>query len=171
MPETDRLGYSRGVMDQLRASHEQLSREELLDLVCHLSKTYVLDRTLPFALPHPNREQEMRHDRPDAPLTRSEVAAEEDASGTTAQRFARLIETLKSRTGLPQFQKFEIDSERAVLFVDNQKITFGERVTVEFVPRKGTGRLKVGGAPAASSPPSARRTPGATPTTSRAGFI
>ena len=33
MADTDRLGYSRGVLDQLRASHEQLSQEELLDLV------------------------------------------------------------------------------------------------------------------------------------------
>ncbi len=163
MPETNRLGYSRGVLDQLRASHENLSQEELLDLVCHLTKTYVLDRTLPFALPHAEREQELRHDdRPDAPLTRAEVAAEDDSAGTTAQRFARLIENLKQRTGLPQFQSFETDPERAVLIVDNQKITFGERVTVEFVPRKGTGRLQVGGAPAASSAPApARRTPGA----------
>lgn len=165
MPETDRLGYSRGIMDQLRTSHEQLSREELLDMVCHLTKTYVLDRTLPFALPHPEREQAMRHDRPDAPLTRAEVAAEEDTSGTTAERFARLIDTLKVRTGLPQLELFETDAERAVLMVDNQKITFGERVTVEFVPRRGTGsgmgQIQAAGAPISTSAPSPRRTPGA----------
>ena len=54
-----RLGYSRGLLDQLRASHAHLSPEELLDLVCHLTKTYVLDQTIPFDIPLPERAEEL----------------------------------------------------------------------------------------------------------------
>ena len=74
-------------------------------------------------------------------------------------RFARLIQGLKRRTRLPQLDGFSIANGRTVLFVDNQKITFGERVTVEFIPRKGSGRpSSMGQVP--SSPPSPPRTPG-----------
>lgn len=161
MAETDRLGYSRGVFEQLRASHEHLSHEELLDLVCHLTKTYVLDATIPYDLPLPERAEELRADPPDVP-----ESVEDTGGEPPAQRFARLIEELKRRTGLPQFEGFSVVDGRAVLTVDNQRITFGERVTIEFVPRSGVPARPGLAAPSAPSaaPVAGRRSPGATPT-------
>ena len=172
MAETDRLGYSRGVLDELRATHEQSSRDELLDLVCHLTKTYVLDQTIPYDFPLPERADELRADPPDAPLAPNEVAHGEAAPGEPGdapeRQFARLIEGLKRRTQLPQFEAFSVEDGRVVLVVDNQKVTFGERVTVEFVPlrqaprRSGdTGALPVPQPPeaAAPTPAPARPTP------------
>ncbi len=139
MPETDRLGYAHGILEELRASHGHLSREELLDLVCHLTKTYVLDQTIPFDIPLPERAEEMRGDRPHVPP--NEVQ-ENDSEDPPERRFARLIEGLKQRTKLPQFDQFSVEGDKAVLIVDNQKVTFGERVTVEFVPGRPTARSR-----------------------------
>lgn len=141
MPEP--LGYARGAMDELRARYGALSQEELLELVCSLTKEYVLDQTIPFDFPHPERAEAMRGDKPDAP-------EEEDASEPSEVRFARLISGLKARTGLPQFEDFAVEDGKAVLIVDNQKVVFGERVTVSLFSRRGTTR----GTPAPAAPAS-----------------
>lgn len=154
MPDK-RLGYSRGIMEQLKASHSHLSQEELLDLVCHLTKTYVLDQTIPFDIPLPERAEDLKDDAPYALPSPDEVQDDD----TPDVRFARLIEGLKRRTRLPQLDGFSVDNAgRAVLVVDNQKITFGERVTVEFVPLRQNPTTPT---PAPEEPP--RRSPGATP--------
>ncbi len=157
MPD-NRLGYSRGIMEQLKASHSHLSQEELLDLVCHLTKTYVLDQTIPFDIPLPERAEDLKDDAPYAPPSPDEVQDDD----TPEVRFARLIEGLKRRTRLPQLNGFTVDdSGRAVLIVDNQKITFGERVTVEFVPVRQNPTTPTP-APVAEEE-ALRRAPGATP--------
>ena len=81
----NRLGYSRGLLDQLRASHAHLSPEELLDLVCHLTKTYVLDQTIPFDIPLPERAEELSEAALaevqrflDEPPTAEEIASEQE---------------------------------------------------------------------------------------------
>ena len=150
MPETEpRLGYSKGVLEQLRAQHAELSREELLELVCALTKEYVLDKTIPFDFPLPERADELRADPPDAP------AAADETSDPPQVRFARLIEGMKQRTQLPQFEGFSIESGQAVLVVDNQKVVFGDRVTVRMV----TGRRT----PSRPAPPESAAPPGASP--------
>jgi len=163
--ETSPLGYARGVLDELRARHENLSREELLELVCTLTKEYVLDQTIPFDFPMPERAEAMRGDRPDMPEGQDE--AEEVPS---EERFARLISGLKARTGLPQLENFSIEAGKAVLVVDNQKVVFGERVTVSLFsgrPRRGTGPVGAPpatpnpGAPSASAPSPGAPSPGA----------
>ena len=139
MPEP--LGYARGAMDELRARYGALSHEELLELVCSLTKEYVLDQTIPFDFPHPERAEAMRGDRPDAP-------EEEDTTEPSEVRFARLISGLKARTQLPQFNDFRIEEGKAVLVVDNQKVVFGERVTISLFSRRGSR----GGTPTPPAP-------------------
>lgn len=150
MSETSPLGYARGVLDELRARHENLSREELLELVCTLTKEYVLDQTIPFDFPMPERAESMRGDRPDMP-----EGQDEGEEVPSEERFARLISGLKARTGLPQLDNFSIEAGKAVLVVDNQKVVFGERVTVSLFsgrPRRGTGPVPSPGAPSPGAP-------------------
>lgn len=160
MSETSPLGYARGVLDELRARHENLSREELLELVCTLTKEYVLDQTIPFDFPMPERADAMRGDRPDMP-----EGQDEPEEVPSEERFARLISGLKARTGLPQLENFSIEAGKAVLVVDNQKVVFGERVTVSLFsgrPRRGTGPVAPGpGAPAPGVPSPGAPSPGA----------
>jgi hypothetical protein len=143
------LGYARGAMDELRARYGALSREELLELVCSLTKEYVLDQTIPFDFPHPERADAMRGDRPDAP-------EEEDTTEPSEVRFARLISGLKARTQLPQFDDFQVEDGKAVLIVDNQKVVFGERVTVSLFSRRGGTRAAPAPTPAPAARPAAR---------------
>jgi len=151
---SQRLRFADGIMERLRASYAEKSREELLDLVCELQKTYVLEQTIPFDLPMPERAEPT--DRPDVPEGQEQ---DDDPDATPTRRFARLIAGLRQRTGLPQLEGFATDAEgRAVLVVDNQKVVFGDRVTVEFVPR-GRGDSTPVGTPAPRREPPTR--PGA----------
>ncbi|MBL4847802.1 MAG: hypothetical protein JKY65_19990 [Planctomycetes bacterium] len=151
----DPLGYARGAMDELRARYGSLSQEELLELVCSLTKEYVLDQTIPFDFPHPERADAMRGDRPDAPPD------EDDTTEPSEVRFARLISGLKARTELPQFDDFQVEDGKAVLVVDNQKVVFGERVTVSLFSRQGrSADAQRGASPAPAPTP---RTGAATP--------
>lgn len=160
MPEP--LGYARGAMDELRARYGALSHEELLELVCSLTKEYVLDQTIPFDFPQPERAEAMRGDRPDAP-------EEEDATEASEVRFARLISGLKARTQLPQFDDFQVEEGKAVLIVDNQKVVFGERVTVSLFSRRGGRGGTPSPAPAAQATrPTPTRTAAAPPPRSAA---
>ncbi|MEZ0227458.1 MAG: hypothetical protein ACAI25_02460, partial [Planctomycetota bacterium] len=56
MPE-EKLSYTRGVLDKIRASYDKLSREELLDLICYISKTYIVEQTIPFDVPLPEKDE------------------------------------------------------------------------------------------------------------------
>jgi hypothetical protein len=117
------------VLDKIRASYDKLSREELLDLICYISKTYIVEQTLPFDVPIPEKDEAP----PDEEVADAPAAAQPPASA----RFATLVEGLKKRTQLPQLDGFSVEDGKAVLVVDNQKVTFGDRVTVEFVPLRG----------------------------------
>jgi len=156
-PETERLRYTRGALEALRRALEERSREELVDLVCHLQKTYVFDQTLPYDIPIPERVSEPEERLPDPLGSDRDASAEQDPQDTPVRRFARLVDGLKRKTGLPQLEGFSIDAEgRAVLIVDNQKVTFGERVTVEFNrARTPTGAIVVPTVDPAPSPPPA----------------
>jgi hypothetical protein len=139
----DKLSYSRGVLDKIRASYEKLTREELLDLLCYVSKTYIVEQTIPYDVPIPEREDEPREEEsPPDELGLPERAEAPERGLTPAQQFARLVEGLKKRTPLPQLEHFSVEDGRAVLVVDNQKVTFGERVTVEFVAQRGRPRTE-----------------------------
>ena len=131
MSAEPQLGYTRGVLAALRQQHEHLSHAELLDLVCALTKEYVLDKTIPFDFPLPERAEELRADPPDVPA--QTPAGEVDSGEPAPVVFARLVDGLKRRTGLPQFDGFSLENGQAVLVVDNQKVVFGERVTVRMV--------------------------------------
>lgn len=154
-PETERLRYTRGALEALRRALEERSREELVDLVCHLQKTYVFDQTLPYDIPIPERVSEPEERLPDPSAGDRDAPAEQDPQDTPVRRFARLVDGLKRKTGLPQMEGFSIDAEgRAVLIVDNQKVTFGERVTVEFNrARTPTGAIAVPTVDPTPSPP------------------
>ena len=155
MPE-EKLSYSRGVLEKIRASYDKLSREELLDLICYVSKTYIVEQTIPFDVPLPESGgpgAEPSDRDAEAPPDPEVMDAPPAAQTSAAQRFATLVEGLKKRTRLPQLEHFSVEDGKAVLVVDNQKITFGDRVTVEFVPVRGR--------PAPSAPPSTQpATPG-----------
>jgi len=129
VPE-EKLSYSRGVLEKIRASYDKLSREELLDLICYISKTYIVEQTIPFDIPIPEKEEAP----PDPEVADAPPAS---AQPGPAQRFATLMDGLKKRTQLPQLEHFSVEDGKAVLVVDNQKVTFGDRVTVEFVPVRG----------------------------------
>lgn len=166
MPD-ERLAFTQGVMERLRAAHAGKSQEELLELVCQLTKTYVLEQTIPFDVPLPEREAEVasssrRPDLPDVPEPSEEERPRGEETEPAWRQFARLMEGIKRRTGLPQLEGLSIQPDgRAVLMVDNQKITFGERVTVEFVPRSGMGPAPRAEAPPA--PPAAQAPPPSRP--------
>jgi hypothetical protein len=154
----EKLSYTRGVLDKIRASYDKLSREELLDLICYLSKTYVVEQTIPFDVPIPERENEAPEPMAEPALLsqdrdrdRGDASSDVATTGTPTQRFAQLIDGLKRRTQLPQLEHFTIEDGRCVLTVDNQKVTFGDRVTVEFVPQRGRTRPS-GETPAAAMP-------------------
>lgn len=153
-PETERLRYTRGALQALRRALEGKSREELVELVCNLQKTYVFDQTLPYDVPLPERVEQP--DPPDVAEGPDRDAPEADPNDTPQRRFARLIEGLKKKTGLPQLEGFTTDPEgRAMLVVDNQKVTFGDRVTIEFTRgRSATGAVSTQ-APPPPDPPRA----------------
>jgi hypothetical protein len=160
VPE-EKLSYSRGVLEKIRASYDKLSREELLDLICYISKTYIVEQTIPFDVPLPERDAAPpERDEPPPDLDMIENPPAAAARETPAQRFAHLVEGLKKRTQLPQLDHFAIEDGKAVLVVDNQKITFGDRVTVEFVPVRGRpASAPAPSQPAALPPPPPRAAP------------
>jgi hypothetical protein len=163
VPE-EKLSYSRGVLEKIRQSYDKLSREELLDLICYISKTYIVEQTIPFDVPIPEAEETP----PDPEVVDGDAPVANAPS--PAQRFATLIEGLKKRTQLPQLASFSVEDGKAVLVVDNQKIVFGDRVTVEFVPtrtRPRSGEVPVPAIPASPSPPPPPAAPVAAPSGAR----
>jgi hypothetical protein len=160
----DKLSYTRGALDKIRAKYDKLTHEQLLDLVCSLTKNYVVEQTIPFDLPLPERTEEGRaaasDDAPAEPLPDNlgDAEPEERAAPRVPphERFSQLMSALKKRAALPQLEHFAIEEGKVILRVDNQKVTFGERTTVEFVPSQGRPRRPSGERPAAiEGPPAA----------------
>ncbi len=95
-------------------------KPKLVSYLASLVKTYVRDATLPFNLELPE----------------ADVLAEDQKATAEGLTFAKLMLQLKSRVGLPQLDEFEIEDGKVTLTINNQKITFGERTTIEFVARR-----------------------------------
>lgn len=109
---------NRRVAEEIGRSYEKFSREELLNILSWLTKTYVVDGTMPFNLPAQKGE-----------LGDVAGGAEKDFD------FPKLIDQLKKRLpDIPELKHFQIEEGKVTLRVANQKVTFGERVTSEFVP-------------------------------------
>lgn len=175
MPDAshDKLSYSRQALEKVRARYDRLSREQLLELVCDLTQTYVVEQTIPFDIPIPEHEGDAervpqrsasparpeRRDSLPEPLPDDLGQPDRDdrvpARTVAHERFAQLVVALKKRADLPQLELFLIEEGRVVLRVDNQKVTFGERTTVEFVPSQGRPRRPSGERAAAEAPPPA----------------
>lgn len=112
-----RPATSRAVAEEIARSYEKFERHELINILSYLTKVYVVDGTMPFNLPGEGGK-----------LGHVEGAEKE-------LDFAKLIDQLKKR--LPKMKElnyFQTESGRVMLRVGNQKITFGDRVTTEFVP-------------------------------------
>lgn len=104
---------------ELIRKFEGWEKEKLVSYLASLVKTYVRDATLPFNLELPE----------------ADVLADESRASADGLTFAKLMEQLKSRVALPQLDEFGIEDGKVTLTVNNQKITFGDRTTVEFVAR------------------------------------
>jgi hypothetical protein len=108
---------SRTTVDDIARSYERFDKAELINILSYLTKQYVVDGTMPFNLPGER-----------AGKLGDVAGAEEDFT------FAKLVDQLKRR--LPKLKElgyFQVDDGRVTLRVENQKITFGDRVTSEFV--------------------------------------
>jgi hypothetical protein len=111
--------FNRDIAGEISQSLEKYDRQTLINLLSHLLKTYVIEGTMPFNLPLP--EKDFAQDV-------VEKAKEEFT-------FAKLIEQIKKR--LPKLQElkhFNIEEGKVTLLVENLKVTFGEKITSEFVP-------------------------------------
>ncbi len=129
---------------ELVRKFEGWEKEKLVSYLASLVKTYVRDATLPFNLELPE----------------ADVLAEESRATAEGLTFAKLMEQLKSRVALPQLDEFGIEDGKVTLTVNNQKITFGERTTVEFVARgKRRPSQRVIDTPQPSSPKPAAEKP------------
>jgi hypothetical protein len=108
---------NRKVAEEIGRAYEKFSREELINLLGYITRTYVVDGTMPFNLPAQKGEL-------------ADVAgAEKDFD------FPKLIDQLKKRLpDMAELKYFQLEEGRVTVRVANQKITFGERVTSEFVP-------------------------------------
>lgn len=138
-----RPATNRAVAEEIARAYEKFDRQELIGILAYLTKTYVVDGTLPFNLVEKSGGQ----------IGDVGGGAEKDLD------FPKLIDQLKRRLPhIPELGNFHIEEGRVTLRVANQKITFGERVTSEFVPTTAP--------PAPSSP--AKSAPGAIAAASKA---
>lgn len=114
-----RPATNRAVADEIARAYEKFDRQELIGILAYLTKTYVVDGTLPFNLSGEKKG----------------AAGDLSAEAEKELDFPKLIDQLKRRlTHIPQLGYFQIEDGKVTLRVDNQKIAFGERVTSEFVP-------------------------------------
>jgi hypothetical protein len=105
---------NRAVAEEIAKTFEKYDRQELIGLLTHVTKTYVVDGTTPFNLT--GKE--------------GQTAAEAEKS----LDFVRIVELLKAKFAhVPEMSYFTVEDGRVTIRVGNEKITFGERVTKEFV--------------------------------------
>lgn len=111
-----RPATNRAVAEEIARSYEKFDRQELLNILSFLTKTYVVDGTMPFNLV-------------------GDKSAPGDAGAEKDLDFPKVIDQLKRRLPhIPELGYFQVEGGRVTLRAGNQKVTFGERVTVEFVP-------------------------------------
>ncbi len=134
---SSRPAVNRAVADEIAKSYEKFDRQELIQILSYLTKVYVVDGTMPFNLV------------PGAAGGKGgEIAAVEGAEKDFD--FPKLIDQLKKRLpDLAELKYFQIEDGKVTLRVANQKVTFGERVTTEFVP---TSQQMAPPAPSAAPP-------------------
>jgi len=126
---------NREVVEEIARSYEKYDRQELLDFLCRITMTYVIDRTMPFNF-----------------VGDGKAAAEQAEKEID---FVKLIEQAKRRLShIPELANFQVEGGKVTLRAGNQKIIFGERVTAEFVPTSS--------APPAPEPAPARPSAAAT---------
>ena len=118
-----RPATNRAVAEEIAKAFEKYDREQLIGLLTHLTKTYVVDGTVPFNL-----------------------TGKEGAAATEAEKeldFVKIVEQLKRKfVHVPEISYFSIEDGRVNIRVGEEQITFGERVTKKFVtastpPAKG----------------------------------
>src|SRR5262245_23751196 len=113
-----RPATNRAVAEEIARAYEKFDRQELINILSYLTKVYVVDGTMPFNL---------------VPDKTGPVG---DAAGAEKELdFTKLVDQLKRRLPhMPELGYFQVEEGKVTLRVANQKITFGERVTSEFVP-------------------------------------
>ncbi|RME72723.1 MAG: hypothetical protein D6776_08255 [Planctomycetota bacterium] len=143
---------SRTTIEDIARSYERFDKAELIDMLSYLTKQYVLDGTMPFNLPG-ERDGKL-----------GDVGGQQEEL-----TFSKLIDQLKRRLpNLKELGYFHVDNDRVVLRVDNQKITFGERVTSEFVAATAPVKPPPGPKPAGAPRPEAERRKAAEPSLTEA---
>ncbi|MHC4831567.1 MAG: hypothetical protein ACYTFT_14625 [Planctomycetota bacterium] len=111
-----RPATSRAVADEIARSYEKFDRSHLINILTYLTKTYVVDGTMPFNLPGEG----------------GKLAAVDGAEKEVT--FPKLIDQLKKRLpNLKELSFFQVVGDKVTLRAGNQKVTFGDRVTTEFV--------------------------------------
>jgi hypothetical protein len=112
-----RPATNRAVAEEIARAYEKFDRQELINILAYLTKTYVVDGTMPFN------------------LVGDKAGPVGDATGAEKDLdFVKLVDQLKRRcTHIPELGYFQVEEGKVTLRVANQKITFGERVTSEFV--------------------------------------
>lgn len=115
-----RPATNRAVAAEIARAYEKFDRQELIEILSYLTRVYVVDGTMPFNLPVGAGTGQ---------LGDVSAGAEKDFD------FVKLIDQLKRRLpNIPELAHFQVEDGKVTLRVANQKITFGERVTSEFVP-------------------------------------
>jgi len=109
-----RPATNKAVAEEIAKAFEKYDRQELIGLLTHLTKTYVVDGTIPFNL-----------------------TGKEGPAAAEAEKefdFVKIVEQLKRKFAhVPEVSYFAVEDGRVTIRVDNEKITFGQRVTKEFV--------------------------------------
>jgi hypothetical protein len=114
-----RPATNRAVVEEIARAYEKFDRQELINILSYLTKTYVVDGTMPFNLVGEKAGQ-----------VGDVAGAEKDLD------FPKLIDQLKRRLPhMPELGYFQVESGKVTMRAANQKVTFGERgPTSEFVP-------------------------------------
>jgi hypothetical protein len=133
---------NRAVGEEIANAYEKFDRKELIEILCQLTKTYVVDGTMPFNLVGEKG---------------GDPGAEKDLD------FVKVITQLKGRLPhIPELNYFQVEGGKVTLRAGGQKITFGERVTAQFdtassapapspaAPTQGAGKAAAAAAAAAA---------------------
>ena len=110
-----RPATNRAVAEEIARSYEKFDRQELINILCEFTRTYIVQNTMPFNLTG------------DKPGQTGDAGAEKDLD------FVKLVTQLKGRLPhMPELGYFQVEDRKVVLRAGGQKITFGERVTSSF---------------------------------------
>ncbi|MBI4577276.1 MAG: hypothetical protein HY722_13540, partial [Planctomycetes bacterium] len=129
-------GYNPQVLARLRESLGEMDRTDLVQILSHVIKVYVIESTAPFRIRLPAVEGESPA-APDALAT--------TPGGGMALGFPRLVRALQEQYRLPELDRFRVEGEDVRLRVDGGEVLFRDgRVSFAVAPA---------GAAAAPAPP------------------